>query len=268
MTSEQSMEKTGRTPLLNGLRRTIARLEGRSFTPLNGPARTGDEGLPRALNAAITAPGLHEIAVAAYGDGPAAIGFCCAILARRAVHGQNLPVLWCTSAHDAWDGGQLYGPGMVRFGLAPARVILATARREQDVLWALEEGLRSSALDAVAGLAATAGLTEARRLSLAAQDHGAACFLIRPPGASGASAAWTRWRIAAAPSPPQPLDPDAPGGAAWSVTLERDRGAPPQHFAIGWDHETHTFRLAAAMADRPDAPGGAPSAGLALARTG
>src|SRR6266404_2429006 len=40
------------------------------------------------------------------------------------------PVLWCLRRPD------LYGPGLMAHGLDPARLVLASARRDDEILWA------------------------------------------------------------------------------------------------------------------------------------
>src|SRR5712691_12809404 len=69
-------------------------------------------------------------------DGAAAAGFAAGILARLGTD----PVLWCLSRPD------LYGPGLMAYGFDPARLVLVAARRDDEILWAVEEGLRSPEL--------------------------------------------------------------------------------------------------------------------------
>src|ERR1041385_432716 len=46
-------------------------------------------------------------------------------------------VLWCLKRPD------LYGPGLLAHGLDPARLVLLCAKRDDELLWAIEEGLRT-----------------------------------------------------------------------------------------------------------------------------
>jgi protein ImuA len=57
-----------------------------------------------------------------------------------------------------------------------------------------------------------------------------------------------RWRIASAPSLINPLDPRAPGVAAWDIELFRARGSPPGRWSLA--HEAGAFHLVAAPSDR------------------
>src|SRR5438045_6212232 len=69
-------------------------------------------------------------------DGAAACGFIAGLLARLRMGS----VLWCLKRPD------LYGPGLLAHGLDPARLVIVTVPRDEDILWAIEEGLRAPVL--------------------------------------------------------------------------------------------------------------------------
>ena len=131
-------------------------------------------------------------------DGAAACGFIAGLLARLRMG----PVLWCVKRPD------LYGPGLLAPGLDPARLVIVTAPRDEDILWAIEEGLRAPGLVAVIGEIGRLPLVAGRRLQLAAERSGITAFLLRRWRNSEEaarererpSAAVTRWRIAALPA--------------------------------------------------------------------
>lgn len=125
-------------------------------------------------------------------------------------------VLWI--APEA--GGRALNPAGMRGLLAPERLILAAAVPDREVLWCMEEALRSGAVAmVVAELAAPPGLTPMRRLQLAAETSGRTpTGLILTPEAGGAPGAETRWHMAAT------LADAAP---AWRLERRRDRIAPP-----------------------------------------
>jgi protein ImuA len=245
---------------LSALRERIRQLER--------PARHGV--LPfgvAAIDAALPGGGLalgavHEI-LGAGGDeeeGAAPAGFAAGILARLGAEAGDGPVLWCLKRPD------LYGPGLVAHGLDPARLVLVTAPRDDDVLWAVEEGLRAgptSGLAAVVGEVARLPMVAGRRLQLAAERSGVTLLLLRRwrNAAEAAaererpSAAVTRWRVAALPSADIAGEPGI-GRLRWRVELLRSRGGVPD----GWDVEvadaTGHVSLSAELADRPVAPAG------------
>ncbi len=215
---------------------------------------------------ALVPAALQEIAPASAKDQAAAAAFALTLLlqhchrdGRNAGDNLILPLLWCQTAQEARDVGRLYPPGLVPWRIGPGALLLVEARRDKEVLWAMEEGLRSQAVAAAVGELGTdkqggkADLTATRRLALAAQQSGRPCLLLRSGGSGLASAARTRWRIAGAPSWPGTLDPKSPGKPCWRVELTRSPQGRLGAWTLEWSHETDRFRLAAAMADRPAA---------------
>ena len=219
---------------LDQLRAAIARLE-RGSKASHGPASHGMAvpfGVPE-LDAALPQGGLaraalHEVAVAGLDreHGAASARFAAGILARLVG-----PVLWvvdhgCTLARP-------FAPGLAGAGLHPDRVIYAEAGRGSTLL-VMEEGLRHRGLaGVVAEFAAPLSLTASRRLQLAAEATCVMAVLLHrqyragDPDMSGATAAATRWRVAALPSGPAlPYAPDVPGfaPALWRLDLTRCRG--------------------------------------------
>jgi protein ImuA len=150
---------------------------------------------------------VHEIEGAAL-DG-AATGFCSVLLARLAADGRS--VLWVCPQDD------LYGPGLVRFGLTPERLILVRAHRPAEILWVIEEALRCRGLAAVLGEVSGLSLAASRRLQLAARKSGVTALLLRHRAEAPVTTAVTRWRAAAAGS-------DAQLTPRWHVELVRCRG--------------------------------------------
>jgi protein ImuA len=188
----------------------------------------------------------------------AALAFALALAKRRldgaARAGRDLPrILWCTSPRTMLDTGALYPPGLARFGLEAASFLCIDTRREDDALWALEEGLRSGSLALAIGALSSIGLTPARRLSLAARDGATPLLLLTSARAAPSAATATRWRIDPAVSGAHPFDARASGAPRLAVRLERCRSTPPATEAamtLEWSHEASRFRVAAAVADR------------------
>lgn len=192
---------------------------------------------------------LHDVAGLSPGDAPAAAGFAMALLARLPRKGN---ILWCQSAMSRREYGGLYGPGVARFGLDPARLVQVCVRTAGDLAWVMEEGMRSGSLAAVVGEGPPLGFTATRRLSLAATELGLPCLFVADPGTGGASAAATRWRVSAVP------DAALPERAAFHVELLRCRGGQPGSWRMMWDHETRSFHPYASLRDGelPSQPAG------------
>ncbi|WP_084294283.1 ImuA family protein [Leisingera aquimarina] len=111
-------------------------------------------------------------------------------------------LLW---VREAWDTVQLNPNGFSDF-IDPAAVTLCSAKDQKEVLAVAENALRSGAVTLVVmTLSQPIGLTEGRRLQLAARDGISTGVAIIPEG-MGSNAAETRWRCSPAydaSSPPQ-----------------------------------------------------------------
>jgi protein ImuA len=236
------------------LRATIARLEGCGFGGGGPPPiRLGVAAIDRHLPWGGLARGVvHDIAGGHVLDN-AATGFCAAVLARLCTEAAG-PVLWVTR-RGGFGEAPLYGHGLARFGLDPGRLLCARADSDKELLWAVEEGLRTPALAAVVAESGAVDLTASRRLQLAAEAHGVTAVLLRPArGTILPAAAATRWQVACAPSSP-------PDVARWHLDLDRCRGGTPQTWLVEWRDATGDLALAADPGDRPDLPRAARLAG-------
>lgn len=224
---------------LDDIRAILRRYErvaeaGCGSVSLGDPAIDGSlpwNGLPRAF--------LHEFEHRP-GDG-AATGFIAGLLSR--LMGTDGAALWCHVSDDIKDGVP-YGPSLARFGVSTERLIFVRAREKTELLWAMEECLRSHRFAAVIGEGAVPDLTATRRLQLAAETGATTALLSLPHRAGRISAAATRWRVTSLPS-------DQPDFPQWHVMLERCRGGGTGIWHTEWDHEALRLRVLAALADRP-----------------
>ncbi len=212
---------------LDDLRAQIARIER---GPVAAPGQTvsmGSAEIDAALpNGGLTLGALHEIA----GAGPdTEHGAAAALLTAGILARLTGPVLWTMEHAD------LFAPGLAAAGLHPDRIVFAAAGKE--VLATMEEGLRHTGLAAVVGeIAGRFSLIASRRLQLAAEQTGVLAIALRrsrqfdDPALMEPTAAMTRWRVAALPSPPALAHaPSVPGlgPARWRLTLTRCRGGEP-----------------------------------------
>jgi len=162
---------------------------------------------------------------------------------------RSRPLLWVQDRMAILESGRIYPPGL---GLAD--LIHVEARDARAALWAMEEGLRCSALSAVIGELwgdpASLDFTATRRLAVAAERSGVTCWLVRLNGTANLSGARMRWRIASRPSLANPFDPRAPGLPAWDAELFRSRASPPGRWSIAHDGAADAFHLVAGAGDR------------------
>ena len=198
---------------------------------------------------------LYEIFSDRPTDGGAATGFCIALMASF-LGSRRDRILWCAN-DSATDTGELYPFGLVQQGLDVSLLTVVKTTRDSDVLWAMEEGLRSTAFTVVLGEVKKISMTSSRRLQLATEENGVLTILLRPSmETSGLSAAIQRWRIKAAPSHPKGFanSLNEPGAACWNTKLFRSRGGTPGTWLMEWCDETSCLSLATSVCNRPDQP--------------
>ncbi|WP_267137643.1 ImuA family protein [Anianabacter salinae] len=135
------------------------------------------------------------------------------------------PVIWIV---PGWQADRLCGAAMTRF-CDPGRLVIFTPHRAEDMLWTMEEALRSGAAPlVVADLPEPPGLTPVRRLHLAAETGSGAggvrpLGLILTPDRGGAQGIETRWHL---------LEAHEPHQDAWTLTRLRARAEPPKHWTV------------------------------------
>jgi protein ImuA len=159
---------------------------------------------------------------------------------------RSKPVLWVQERMAILESGRIHPPGL---GI---ELIHVEARDARSALWAMEEGVRCSALSAVIGELwgdpQALDFTATRRLAVASERAQVPCWLVRLGGAANLSGARMRWRIASAPSLPNSLDSRAPGLPAWDAELFRARGFAPGRWSIA--HDAGVLHLVAGTGDR------------------
>jgi protein ImuA len=166
---------------------------------------------------------LHEAAARSCSlvDEAAATLFLAGIAAREALRAGG-PVLWASCRND------LYAPGLAQAGLLSANVIHAQPADDAALLAIVEDAVRDGTPSAIVAEARQVSMVATRRLQLVAAEADIPVLLLRrrrrfaeqdPLGEP--SAAWTRWRIASAPS--ERLAMAGVGRPRWSVELARQR---------------------------------------------
>ncbi len=226
---------------LLALRAAMARLGGRCSRTCATVAELGAVALDRALpGGGLRLQAIHEV------GGRGAAGFTAALAGRVARVRPGL-VVWCQHRRRRRDEGMLHGPGLMAFGLDPDRILLVDGANDAQVLWAMEEALRSTAVTAVVGEVERLDLFRSRRLHLAAETGGGVGLLLRPAATLlEPSAAVTRWRVRPAPSLSR--WPGELGPLTWSAELWRAKGAVPRRFEVVFDEPTLRFDLVADLA--------------------
>ncbi len=215
--------------------------------------RLGPPLLDAALGGGLALGALHEATAGAPGQEGALLAFGLA-LAAAAARATGRPVLLVQQELALLEAGELYGPGLAAWGLPAEAVLLVRVRQMQDLLFVMEEGLKCTGLSAVLGECAAAvpeALTATRRLSLAARAGRTLGLLLRQRPDPAPCAAFTRWRVASAPSAAD----DAYGGFGpprLDATLTRNRAGPAGRFLLSLAPDglrQHAFPADAAFPD-------------------
>jgi protein ImuA len=210
------------------LREKIMELEGYNQSPTHAAA--GSVGLGP-LETAFP-PGrfplgtVHEFISPNPSDATSTNGFISGILASLMNKGGFC--LWISNRR------KLFPPGLKRFGVEPDRVIFIDLKREKDVLWAMEQGLKCSTLSAVVGELQEITFTESQRLQLAVEQSKVTGLLHRHnPLSQHALACTTRWKIFSVNSV-LPEGMPGVGFPTWKVELLKVRNGRPGEWKLEW----------------------------------
>lgn len=197
----------------------------------------------------LRAGALHEFAGASATlfDDAAATLFLAGIAAREAAQSTG-PVVWASCRQD------LYAPGLEQVGLTSASVIYAQPREDAALLAVIEDAVRDGTPSCVVADVTRVSMVATRRLQLVASDADIPVLMLRRRRAreqdplGEPSAAWTRWRIASAPS--EQLGVAGVGRARWRVELARQRTGEGFSLVVEGCDETGRLGLPAALGHR------------------
>jgi protein ImuA len=160
--------------LLRELRKRVQEIESARCPRAHAPISTGIAALDRLLpGGGVRAGTLVELISAADGAGAWTLGL---VMARHACNDQR--VLVVVDGH-----ARFYPPAASRVGLKLDRLIVVrpTNARDEQATW--NQSLRCGAVGAVLGGRERIGMTESRRLQLAAERGAGVGFLVRPRAA-------------------------------------------------------------------------------------
>ena len=164
-----------------------------------------------------------------------ALGFAAVLLGRAVGFGKKQTVLWCQREQE------LYAPGLAMFGLNSDNLIVVNAAKDYDLLWAMEEGLRSGALAAVFGVLGAIKPNAFRRLQLAAEIGGTTALLFSDQISNKAEEGYvssmgtsmTHWRVSTATTLLMEHSFFS-GPSRWQLELLRCRGGTTGSWLVEW----------------------------------
>lgn len=169
---------------------------------------------------------IHEFLTTRKENMAATSGFLAGLLS--ALMGNQGATLWISTSRT------LFPPALKSYGLAPERFIFLDLEREKDVLWAMDEALKCSALAAVVGEMKEIDFTASRRLQLAVEKSKVTGFILRHHSRSlGTTACVSRWKVVSLPSI---IEGEMPGVGfpQWRVELLRMRNGKPGKWELQW----------------------------------
>ncbi len=164
-------------------------------------------------------------------------------------------VLWVQDAAALRLNGRPYRPGLPE--VLRHRLIHVAAKTPEDLLFALEEGVRCRdflfVIGEIAGNPKALDFTASRRLSLAAEKHEVPLVLVRLDATRDLSSARMRWQVRSAPSLNPRWNAFAPGAPRWHAELFRARAHAPGEWILRDDgHVLAADRLASPAPDPVD----------------
>jgi protein ImuA len=212
--------------ILAELQSDILRMQG--FKPAGMLASNGGLDFMRSAfpNGSFPTGCIHEFLAAQLEDIAATSGFMSGILSSLTKN--SGAVLWVSTMR------KIFPPALKNFGIEPDRFIFIDLQKEKDVLWAMEEALKCSALTAVVGEIQGIDFTSSRRLQLAVEESKVTGFVLRTNvNKLSTTACVSRWKVASLPS--LPID-DLPGIGfpSWRVELLRMRNGRTGAWSVQW----------------------------------
>ena len=143
----------------------------------------------------------------------------------------NGTILWISEVHNQ----QTLNPDGIYPYVNPAQFLFAKIRRKEDILWSIEEAMRSAAcpLIVVDISSFNPGLTPIRRINLASEkmQENVMAILLTSDEYEGVQGVETRWHMA-------PIHDDINLKRKWRLERLKARMAPPKFWSISHNNKT------------------------------
>jgi len=168
---------------------------------------------------------IHEFIASKSQDTVSAAGFITGLLSS--LMGQSGATLWISSSRT------LFPPALKSFAVDPERFIFLDLQKEKDVIWAMDEALKCSALSAVVGELHDLDFKSSRRLQLSVEQSQVTGFILRKSNRDiNTTACVSRWKINPLPSELEKLP--GMGFPKWRVELTRMRNGKSGAWDVQW----------------------------------
>jgi protein ImuA len=187
------------------------------------------DGIPVAIknafpNSAFPLGAVHELIADGAEDATATLGFIAGILAS--IMRSSGASIWISHSQS------IFPPALRSFGVRPDRIIFIHLKKEQEILWVMEEALKCKGLSAMIGEVQDLTFTASRRLQLAIEQSQVTGFVVRRnPRSLNTSACLARWKITSLPGA-LPFDMPGVGFPRWNVELLKVRNGRPGSWQV------------------------------------
>lgn len=169
---------------------------------------------------------IHEFITSSAEEEAATTGFVGGLLSVL-MH-KSAVCLWISNSHTVFPAA------IQNFGIDPDRIVFVCMRHDQDILWALEEGLKCSALCCVVAEVTDLDFIQSRRLQLAVERSRVTGVILRKASRIRMSTVCAvRWQIKPLPSKIIDSLPGV-GFPVWDVNLLKVKNGNPSHWQITW----------------------------------
>jgi protein ImuA len=213
--------------IISELKKDILLLQG--FKPIN--AETNDAGLgiiKQAFpNSTFPLGAVHEFFCTDSESNSASYGFIAGIVSS--LMKTNTPSIWISSSK------LIFPPSLKSFGIDPHKIIFIQSKKPKEILWTIEEALKSDGVASVVGEINEISFIESRRLQLAVEQSKVTGFLLRQNPKNLATACVTRWRVKSIPSEKGSIP--GIGFPKWNVELLKVRNGKPGCWQMQWHNE-------------------------------
>ena len=192
-------------------------------------------------NASFPLGAVHEFLSAHAENISSTNGFVAGLLSS--LMGSQGAALWISSSR------KVFPPALKSFGIEPDRIIFIDLQKEKEVMWAMDEALKCSALSVVVGEMSEISFTSSRRLQLAVEKSHVTGFILRNQYRNlTTTACVSRWKITSLPSESVDGLPGI-GYPRWRVELSRVRNGKPGVWEVAWINGrfVHVSKLSPAL---------------------
>jgi protein ImuA len=133
----------------------------------------------------------------------------------------------------------IFPPALMSFGIDPEKVIFFYLRKQQEILWCVEEALKCKGIAAVVAELRDLDFISSRRLQLATSKNKVTCFVLHQPS-TATTASVARWKVLPLPSI---ANDDLPGVGfpQWRVELLKVRNGKTGTWQVQWAEGSFHF---------------------------